>query len=628
MITELKQELLSVYKDSLTPPYDKGFQVWCEENIILPAAYAVPGRLDISISPYLIEPMKQFDNPLITQLNLIAATQTGKSLLAELAIPYIIINKPGPVFRIFHNKDVSDVFAETRLIPLLKNCKPIAPLLEYDRFTLKKSGVTLAHMAVTLGGSGTSLQHGMSVKYLLCDEVHRWDIGEFERYKARTTAFANRRKIIVSSQPSEVGSELEKINNSGLVYEWYYKCQNPACGKHQAFVWNKQRADDSYCGFQWDTVLNPDGETTNVMQSAKTTWLECEFCKHKHFDTPSVRRKLNDEGKYICVKPDGDPAIVSYNWPNFVNINLSFASVAMQYMQAKLYQKATGLDEQMKIFVTQVLGRFYKAPRIVDLGKVLAEPYDPADTDNKDWIRTLGVDVQRSGGVKYWVCWAYNRNGNESRRIDFGIARTWDEIEATRIKYKVIRPAVGIDSGDGENTYNIYQECVKHGEVIKSPHGLTYSCWTPMKGDSAPSYRDSKTGITQLYKSSPQNSQFPIGSKFRGIPAPLIIWSSTSVKIILTNLRDGKMPGVKWLIDRTDEEFDMQLRSEALREVVDKRTGAIVQRWVELGHDNHYLDACAMGLCLAIIAGATSATFTNESELKKLESVKKLENEK
>ena len=198
------------------------------------------------------------------------------------------------------------------------------------------------------------------------------------------------------------------------------------------------------------------------MQSAKTTWLECEFCKHKHFDTPSVRRKLNDEGKYICVKPDGDPAIVSYNWPNFVNINLSFASVAMQYMQAKLYQKATGLDEQMKIFVTQVLGRFYKAPRIVDLGKVLAEPYDPADTDNKDWIRTLGVDVQRSGGVKYWVCWAYNRNGNESRRIDFGIARTWDEIEATRIKYKVIRPAVGIDSGDGENTYNIYQECVKH----------------------------------------------------------------------------------------------------------------------------------------------------------------------
>jgi phage terminase large subunit GpA-like protein len=423
---DIQEELLETYRSAFQRPYNKGFLKWCEEHVELPPAYSIPGRLEITnTSPYLVEPMKAFDDPKIVQINNIGATQGGKSLVKELAIPYIIINNPGPVFNIFHNVDVSNVFQETRLIPLLKNCKVMKPLLEYNKFSTKKSGITLAHMAVTCGGSGTALQHGMSVKYLLCDEVHQWDVGEFDKFKARTTAFAGRRKIIVASQPNGKDSELERIYLSGLVYEWQWCC--PHCKQVQPFNWSKHRKDETFCGFNWDTILNEDGETTNIAQSAKTTWLECEECRGKVHDTPAERRRLNDAGQYVLIKNDGDPSIVSYTWPNFVNINLSFESAATQYMLAKRFKKTTGLDEPMKIFVNQVLGKFYKAEPMLDMQALLCEPYDVNDTDNNEWVRTMGVDVQRSGGIKYWVIFAWHKNGNESRRIDFGIARTWDE---------------------------------------------------------------------------------------------------------------------------------------------------------------------------------------------------------
>lgn len=622
MNKDLKSELLDTYHTSFQPPYNKGMKEWCEENIELPNAYALPGKLDLSISPYLLEPMKAIDNPKVTQINLIAAVQCGKSLCAEVAIPYWVVNAPGPMFRIFHSKDVSDEFSEKRLIPLLKNCKPIKPLLQFNRFSTRKSGVNFPHMSITMGGSGTSLQHGASVKYLLCDEVHQFDIGEFDKFKARTTAFTGRRKIIVSSQPNSVESELESIYLSGLIYEWQWCCPNPNCKKFQPFQWSKRRPDDTFAGFNWDTVLNPDGETTNISLSAKTCWLECEHCSQKIFDTPSERRALNDNAKYVCIKSDGDDKIISYTWPNFVNMNLTFESAAIQYMLAKMHKKQTGLDEKMKDFVNQVLGKFYKAEPLLDLKTILCEPYDINDTDNKDWIRTMGVDVQRSGGVKYYVVWAYHKNGNDSCRIDYGIARTWDEIEAIRIKNKVLLPCLGVDSGDGEMTQTVYQECVKHGQVIKQNGILKYICWQPLKGDQKISYKHTTDKVTRLYSEvSPQDAGFPIGSKLRGIPAPLILWATTSVKIILANLRDGKIPGIKWRIDKPDTDFDTHLRSESLREVVDKKTGATVNRWIKVGHDNHYLDATAMSLLIALQAGVMSSTFTSEAELKKLESV-------
>ena len=616
---DIQEELLVTYRSAFQRPYNKGFLKWCEENIELPTAYSIPGRLEITeTSPYLIAPMRDFDNPKIEQINLIASTQCGKSLVKELAIPYVIINNPGPVFNIFHSKDVSDVFMETRIIPLLKNCKVMKPLLEYNKFSTKKSGINLAHMSVTCGGSGTALQHGMSVRFLFLDEVHQFGLGEFDKFKARTTAFSKRRKIIVASQPNGKDSELERIYLSGLVYEWQWCC--PHCKQVQPFNWSKQRKDESFCGFNWDTVLNEDGETTNIAQSAKTTWLECEECRGKVYDTPAERRRLNDAGQYVLIKNDGDPSIVSYTWPNFVNINLSFESAAVQYMLAKRFKKTTGLDEPMKIFVNQVLGKFYKAEPMLDIANIMLGNYIGNENDaSTDWIRIMSVDCQRAGLVKYYVIREWNKNGLESRRLDFGICRSYDEIDTIAKRYKIPYPAVIIDSGDGTATAEIYGECIKHGQVYKvAGNVLGYACWTPAKGDQKLSFKH-KDNITRYYSEvSNQDSCFPVGSKYRGIPAPLILWSNWSIKSILMNLRDRKIPGVNWLINKPDVDYDLQMVSESIREVVDKKTGANTYRFVQVGRDNHFFDCECMNLVQAIRCGCFNPVSINEEELKTL----------
>jgi len=614
MNEETKNELLAIYRDSLQPPYFGGFRSWCEENIILPSAYAIPGKLDLSISPYLIKPALDFDNPNITQINLCMATQVGKSLLSELFIPYTVINQPGPLFRIFQTKELSDKFAEDRLIPLLKECELIKPLLRYDRFSTKKNGIKFPHTSVTLGSSNTSLAHGSSVRYLLCDELHTWDTGLFDLFKARTTAFSGRRKIICASQPGKTGSEWENICYKGLVYEWSWLC--PKCKTKQLFHWSYSKPDNTYAGMNWDTVLLPDG-STNINESAKTAHLDCIKCDHQIHDTPSERYLLNNTGDYTLTKNDGDTSIVTYIAPGLVNAGLSFKSIVSQYLVAKQMQRMTALDDQMQIFVTQVLGKFYKRESEADLSKILIEAYNKEGLD-KDWIPVLGVDVQRTGGVKYYVVRAWHRNGNESRRLEFGIARTFDEIQTIQKKYNILNPMVHVDSGDGEMTQVVYQECLKRGNVVGQRGNLEYMSWVPTKGDQKVNYKH-KDDVTRLFSEpSLQESGFPVGHKLKGIPAKLILFSNFSLKTILGQLRDNLIPGITWKIDQPDDQYEKHLYAERLVDVVDKKSGQITKRWVQEGKDNHYFDCEVLCLLGAIRAKSFSAIEINEADIKRL----------
>jgi hypothetical protein len=114
------------------------------------------------------------------------------------------------------------------------------------------------------------------------------------------------------------------------------------------------------------------------------------------------------------------------------------------------------------------------------------------------------------------------------------------------------------------------------------------------------------------------DTMFPVDHKLRGLSAPFVLWSNYSIKTILANLRDGKVPGVKWLVDKKDPEYERQMYSEGLQSVIDKKTNMITTRWVKIGDENHWWDAEAMVLTQAVRAGVFSATKVNEDELRKI----------
>ena len=109
--------------------------------------------------------------------------------------------------------------------------------------------------------------------------------------------------------------------------------------------------------------------------------------------------ELNKNGDYVLIKAGGDEGVVSYTCPNFVNPNLSFAYASSQYMMAKRMKKMTGLDEQMEIFVEQILGKFYHREQEADLSKIVTETYDKENLNN-EWLPIMSVDVQRTGNIK------------------------------------------------------------------------------------------------------------------------------------------------------------------------------------------------------------------------------------
>ena len=84
------------------------------------------------------------------------------------------------------------------------------------------------------------------------------------------------------------------------------------------------------------------------------------------------------------------------------------------------------------------------------------------------------------------------------------------------------------------------------------------------------------------------------------------------------NLRDNTMPGIKWLVDIKDNEYEQQLYSEKLVEEVDKKSGQKRLRWIQIGEANEWLDCESMNLVMAMRLNIFSATKINEDELSKL----------
>jgi phage terminase large subunit GpA-like protein len=601
MDNELRKELIDVFKEGIQLPYSDGIKKWCETNLVLPPAYAIPGKLDLSISPYLHDLLKDIDDPTVEIIIFAKATQIGGTLFSEIAIPYWVVNSPGPIMRLFHNNDISKTFVKQRLIPLLQNCEQTAPLLKYDRHSATNTEINFPHMSIIMKGANDGIAHGLTIKRLIADEVHQWEEGMLSKAIARTTAFAGRRKILIISQPDKGGSEFERYFKMGMIHEWQYKC--PACGEYSAYNWSTPRndADETYYGFNWDTILMPDGETTDIALSSKTCWLECK-CGHKIEDTPSNRYLLNTTAKYKCTKPDGDPKIKAYTCPNFVNVNLSFQSAAAQYLVAKKILR-TGVNTEMQTFVNQVLGQFYNPEVDLNISSVLREEYEKENLD-KDWLLTMGIDVQKE--IKYYVIRAWHRNGNESRLIEFGICRTWNELGIIQKKWKIVTPMVGVDTGFA--TDDCYQESLMAGGnyIIKAAGKQVTGIigWTPFKGEGTKSRFMHPDKIERLY-SVPfrQDSNFPKGHKFHGVPVNLILFASSQIQVILGNLRDNKTPGVKWLIDTSDNDYLSQIYAEGFADTLNKKTGLTETKWVEKSNHNHMFDCEKLCLVNAIRAG-------------------------
>jgi hypothetical protein len=604
MDTVIDPALVKAWQDGFAPPERLGIKDFAAKYISLPNSYAIPGRVDIKRSRYMLAVLEALEDPNVRIVVLQCAVQTGKSLIAELFAPYLIVNAPGNILWLCQDETMAKTIAETRINPILYSTEPVKNLLPRNRFAKKRNLIHFPnHTALIIDGANPNNLQSLSVRYLIGDEVWRWKAGYLQQFLARSAAFPNTSKALIISQAGDLEHDFTQLWDLGHSAEWAWTC--PHCNRLQQYSFNQQRADSTYAGVRWDRNerTKPDGQTYNLVEVAKTARLECFHCAKEVTDTPVNRRLLNDTGDYIITNPNADPKIKSFRWNALANIDIAIGSVVSQYLQAKQADEIAGYRTPLEHFQNKVLALPWNPNLQLQVIRAAIAAYDVSEKWGDERHRFLTIDVQAD--CFWFVVRAWALNG-ESRLIAFGRKDTWEQLKEVQDLYKVANGKVFVDARHKPN--ECYAKCVQFGaekEVTlasgrKVKH---FFAWQALMGSDAKDFPHTINGRTERRIYSELLEMDPGIGK----PGPKLhkcnryMFSNESAKDILHRHFRGR--AAKFLMFAEDAEYNEQMNSEVKRKFVDKKTGKITWRWVRIKKKNHIWDMEANQMVCASMVG-------------------------
>lgn len=606
-------ELLESFRSGWSLPF-RGEVFEYGANLNLQNGYAIKGNFDVSRSKYLIEPFKALRNPAIRQLVILKAVQTGGSLLADIWIPFLIEHCPGDVLWLMQDDDFCTKFLAERFMPLLRNTPSLQPWIDAaGRFGIKKDQLLFPHMSVTMGGLNEGNVQSLSKQYVVIDECWRaGNDGLIRQAKARTTAFPYTKKILLISQAGVEGDDLDLEWKQSDQRDWNWQC--PSCEKHQPFEMSIKREDGTYAGMKWDTneTTRPNGRW-NYPAVAKTARLECFHCGHQVEDTPANRRRIDDTHKYVATNPGADETIVGFHWPCIANVDISFASVVVEYLQAKEQKDEQGYDLPLMEFYQKKLAKPWRIGAQEDYSPIETESYDVNAEWPEEKYRFLIADCQKDLKKFYVGVYACSLSG-EDRELARETAHSFDDIAAIQQHWKVKDQRVFLDCG--YHMTRVLRECVQRGHTATIRVGkalrTVWLCWHGLKGSGQETFShiNPKTKAQEFRIYSPLKMYDVCeGTNLRLPRAPYYEWSNLHCKDLLRARRDGD-PGVPRFLTLPDTlpasdqwSFNAQMRSEhRLVEVKNGRKRAI---WLPIKETlpNHEWDKGAMLQAVKAICG-------------------------
>lgn len=602
------QELKDSHHRGWTLPF-RGAIYEYARDLDLQNGYAIKGSFDINRSKYLIAPFNAVLNPNVRECIFLAAVQTGKSLIADLAVPYWIEHDPGDSLWLLQDDKFASTYMEGRFLPLLRRTKSIRPWLDASgRFGVKKDELLLPHMSVMMGGLNEGNVQSFSRRYVIVDEA--WmakSNGLLRQAKDRATAYPYTSKVLVISQAGVEDDDLDLEWKSSNMQKWAWQCQS--CKRHQVFEMSVKRTDGSWAGMKWETndFTRPNGRW-NYPEVAKTARLECVHCGHQVEDRPSNRRLLDDTHKYEVTGHGADPTIAGFHWPCIANADISFGSLVTKYLRAKEQHELHGYSLPLVEVYQKQLAVPWNLNTSTDYRRVSWEPYDVVSDWSEESYRFLTVDCQKDFREFWLVVRAWSKSG-ESRQLYRGRCESWEEVADKQAEWKVRDQHVFVDCGYEQT--KVAQECVKHGHVGTVNGRKIWLCWVALKGVRQETFQHvhPKTGVKERRIYSTMDYLDPnIGqggkSAYR---CPFFAWSNLSVKDILRRHRDGEASKFLALPDTSAPNdtwgYTAQMNSEIRTRAVDDQ-GRKISVWSPVGkRPNHLWDCEAMQIVSALICG-------------------------
>lgn len=250
-------------------------------------------RLDLSLSPFLIEPLRVWDfSGKIREVSICGIEQHGKTLLEVIGILYNFVYNPCSNLCVYpSDEDASDI-NKTKYEPLIRKIPSLAAELARP-FSSKKDRYIFGAATMFFQGAGKKIM-SKACKIVVLDEEDHYpvvgmlDAGEDARKRGRSYSESMLYRVCT---PTTAEGPIWRSFLSGSQGYWTLRCQN--CGKLT------MRSCDLH-NLQFESVFDEArGIYTPVSDSIR---LVCPVCFHEH--TESDKSTMNQFGDYVHRFPE------------------------------------------------------------------------------------------------------------------------------------------------------------------------------------------------------------------------------------------------------------------------------------------------------------------------------------
>ena len=247
-------QVIADYSDLWAPPSEMPLSEWADNYRVLSSeSSAEPGQWVTAKAPYEKAIMDAISDPHTPRICVQKASQLGITDSAILnPIGYFMDQEPCPILVVQPTIEIGEAFSTDRLAPMLRDSPRLRDKVSDTRSrdasnTLRRKSFKGGYVAIGGANSAASLS-GRPVRVVLLDEVDRYPASAgtegnpLQLAIARTTAFWNRKVVMISSPGLAGISHIEREMAESTQEHWYLPC--PMCEHMQVLDWDRIRFSD------------------------------------------------------------------------------------------------------------------------------------------------------------------------------------------------------------------------------------------------------------------------------------------------------------------------------------------------------------------------------------------------
>lgn len=455
------------WRKAWTPPDRRPIYEWAHEHISLSSAYAIQGRFDVSLSRPLMAVFDDIANPRIHRIRFRKPPRFGGSLVADIAIPWIVCNDPGPVMWNWQTDADAKAHMQEKAWEVWRACKPFKALLPRNRHSQTKTEIYFGPFFFVAQGANLSNLQSKGIRWLFNDEVWLpvWqELYQHALYRTRDFERSGAYKVTDVSQAGSENDVEDRNWNSGHQAVWGYR--SPVDGKLYPLSFGGQDDAGRRWGFLWnDDARRPDG-SWNKARAIETVRYRCRFTGYEWPDGAATREAWNRDGDYIVTHPDAPADSRSYA----VNALLNYSMVQLAADKIEALEQANRGDmAPLRDFTQKSVCQPWKETFLTVTIRDAKSGYLLADYANgQRWDgeihRAITIDRQHgfAGDVPHrWVEIRAYRPGGASRQLWFGRVESKEECRRLQNQYGVPDRCVWQDAR--YERHKVYEESVEYG---------------------------------------------------------------------------------------------------------------------------------------------------------------------